>query len=62
MARDPLAALETLIQLGVHRVLTSGQERSAIEGLVCELFILFVLSSHMHAIGSHQTTHRSSWE
>lgn len=33
MAADPLAALKTLIDLGVDRVLTSGQERSAAEGL-----------------------------
>lgn len=32
MARDPHATLETLIDLGVHRVLTSGQEASALEG------------------------------
>jgi copper homeostasis protein len=33
MARDSLAALETLIGLGVERVLTSGQEASVLEGL-----------------------------
>ncbi len=33
MTRDPLAALEALIALGVDRVLTSGQEESALEGL-----------------------------
>jgi len=33
MARDPYAALETLIELGVDRVLTTGQESSALEGL-----------------------------
>jgi copper homeostasis protein len=33
MTRDPAAALETLIELGVDRVLTSGQEPSVIEGL-----------------------------
>ncbi|MFZ5673336.1 MAG: copper homeostasis protein CutC [Pseudomonadota bacterium] len=33
MARDPFAALETLIGLGVDRVLTSGQEASVLEGL-----------------------------
>jgi len=33
MTRDPREALETLIDLGVNRVLTSGQERSALEGL-----------------------------
>jgi copper homeostasis protein len=33
MTRDPREALETLIGLGVDRVLTSGQERSALEGL-----------------------------
>lgn len=33
MTRDPFAALETLIEVGVDRVLTSGQEYSAIEGL-----------------------------
>lgn len=33
MTRHPFAALETLIELGVDRVLTSGQEQSVIEGL-----------------------------
>lgn len=33
MARDPHAALDDLIGLGIERVLTSGQERSALEGL-----------------------------
>ncbi len=33
MTRDPFAALETLIGLGVDRVLTSGQEPSVLEGL-----------------------------
>jgi copper homeostasis protein len=33
MTRDPFAALESLIALGVDRVLTSGQEASALEGL-----------------------------
>ena len=33
MTPDPLAALETLISLGVDRVLTSGQEPSVLEGL-----------------------------
>ncbi len=33
MARDPRQALETLIRLGIDRVLTSGQEASVIEGL-----------------------------
>jgi copper homeostasis protein len=33
MTRDPGDALETLITLGVDRVLTSGQEASVIEGL-----------------------------
>lgn len=33
MTRDPFAALDSLIALGVDRVLTSGQERSAVEGL-----------------------------
>jgi copper homeostasis protein len=33
MARDPYQALETLIELGVDRVLTSGQESSVLEGL-----------------------------
>ncbi len=32
MTRDPHAALEQLIELGVHRVLTSGQEVSVLEG------------------------------
>ena len=30
---DPAAALETLIGLGLHRVLTSGQEATCLEGL-----------------------------
>jgi copper homeostasis protein len=33
VARDPLRALEALIELGVDRVLTSGQEASVLEGL-----------------------------
>lgn len=33
MARDPYQALETLIELGVDRVLTTGQESSVLEGL-----------------------------
>ncbi|WP_205862709.1 copper homeostasis protein CutC [Planosporangium thailandense] len=39
MARDPFTALEQLVDLGVHRVLTSGQESSVLEGapLIAEL-------------------------
>jgi copper homeostasis protein len=39
MTRDPFEALETLITLGVERVLTSGQEATAFEGadLIAEL-------------------------
>jgi copper homeostasis protein len=33
MSRDPYAALESLIALGLDRVLTSGQEASVLEGL-----------------------------
>lgn len=33
MCRDPAAALEQLIELGVERVLTSGQESSCLEGI-----------------------------
>ncbi len=33
MARDPVQALESLIELGVDRILTSGQESSALEGM-----------------------------
>jgi copper homeostasis protein len=33
MTADPFAALETLIELGIDRVLTSGQEESVLEGL-----------------------------
>ncbi len=33
MTRDPFEALETLVELGVDRVLTSGQEPSVLEGL-----------------------------
>jgi copper homeostasis protein len=33
MIPEPFRALETLIELGVDRVLTSGQEASALEGL-----------------------------
>ncbi|MYW03826.1 copper homeostasis protein CutC [Streptomyces sp. SID3343] len=32
MTRDPFATLEALIELGVHRVLTSGQDSSVLEG------------------------------
>ena len=48
MTRDPLVAMETLITLGVDRILTSGQERSAVEGarLIREL----VLSSRNRII------------
>jgi copper homeostasis protein len=39
VTRDPWEALETLISLGVDRILTSGQEPSVLEGLdlICEL-------------------------
>ncbi|WP_433337647.1 copper homeostasis protein CutC [Spirillospora sp. CA-294931] len=39
MTADPFAALDALIELGVDRVLTSGQESSALEGapLIAEL-------------------------
>jgi copper homeostasis protein len=39
VTEDPWAALETLIALGVDRILTSGQEPSVLEGLdlICEL-------------------------
>lgn len=33
MTRDPFAALDTLVGLGVDRLLTSGQEPSVLEGL-----------------------------
>lgn len=33
MSRDPYEALETLITIGIDRILTSGQESSALEGL-----------------------------
>ena len=33
MTRDPFAALETLVGLGVQRILTSGQEPTVLEGL-----------------------------
>jgi copper homeostasis protein len=33
MARDPYEAMETLIEIGLDRILTSGQESSVIEGL-----------------------------
>ena len=33
MTPDPVAALETLVDLGVQRILTSGQEASVLEGL-----------------------------
>ncbi|WP_331767326.1 copper homeostasis protein CutC [Embleya sp. NBC_00896] len=32
MARDPFAAFEELVELGVHRLLTSGQDSSVLEG------------------------------
>lgn len=39
MARDPFEALETIFDLGAERLLTSGQEKSAVEGmdLIAEL-------------------------
>lgn len=33
MTRDPFEALETLVKVGVERVLTSGQEKTAVDGL-----------------------------
>jgi copper homeostasis protein len=33
MTRDPFAALETLIELGADRILTTGQEATVVEGL-----------------------------
>ncbi len=33
MTRDPFEALEDLVELGVDRILTSGQENSVLEGL-----------------------------
>lgn len=33
MVHDPMAALETLLTLGFERVLTSGCDSSALEGL-----------------------------
>jgi len=33
MARDPFAALEDLVKLGIDRVLTSGQEATALAGI-----------------------------
>lgn len=48
MVHDPAVALETLVSLGFQRVLTSGCDTSALEGLpvikrlidqVCKLFI-----------------------
>jgi len=33
MTRDPFEALETLVELGAERVLTSGQEATVLEGL-----------------------------
>ena len=33
MTRDPYEALEAIIELGVERILTSGQEASVLEGL-----------------------------
>jgi copper homeostasis protein len=33
MTRDPQEALTTLVELGVNRILTSGQEESVLEGL-----------------------------
>lgn len=45
MTRDPQAALDDLIGLGIERVLTSGTERSALEGL--ELIVELV----RHAAG-----------
>jgi copper homeostasis protein len=39
MVADPYVGLDTLIELGIERVLTSGQERSVMEGidLIAEL-------------------------
>ncbi len=35
LVRDPRATLETLIRLGLDRVLSSGQERTALAGIPC---------------------------
>ncbi|MEI7846082.1 MAG: copper homeostasis protein CutC [Chloroflexota bacterium] len=35
LCRDPAEALETLCELGIERVLTSGQKPSALEGAAC---------------------------
>lgn len=43
--RDPAAALETLIELGVRRVLTSGQQPTAAEGAP------LLAALHRHAAG-----------
>ena len=39
MTRDPFEALDTLVELGVDRILTSGQEPTVLEGaeLIAEL-------------------------
>jgi copper homeostasis protein len=42
MTRDPIEALDTLIELGIDRVLTSGQAASALEGLP----LLTALNNH----------------
>ena len=51
MVHDPVAALETLLTLGFERVLTSGCDSSALEGLplikrlIDQVHMISVLSS-----------------
>jgi copper homeostasis protein len=48
MTRDPFAALETLIELGADRVLTTGQEATVVEGM--ELIAELVQRAHQRII------------
>lgn len=51
MVHDPVAALETLLTLGFERVLTSGCDSSALEGLplikrlIDQVYMISFLSS-----------------
>ena len=67
IARDPIEALDTLIDLGIDRVLTSGQATSALEGinLLAELSkhakgrIMIMAGAGINAHNARQIVERS---
>jgi len=40
MVKDPYTSLEIIIQLGFERILTSGQDSSALEGLLTIKYLI----------------------